>query len=288
MKRLLLSAVFLFAATALFAQEGAMYDFFSDEPSDTAVVFAPGVVSKSNELESDLVISPLGNELFYVVGEWPRTKIMHSEKIGQRWTQPDTAAFSKGCFTTEPTFSADGQWIYYSSSKGKANVLDYNLWRVRKSADGWTNAESVLNIGADSIWEFHPTMTRNKELYFCLWNSKTKKGEIYKAQCSPKGCTDAEKVDLHISTDYGISDPYIDFDGSYMIYSTNMPGGLGDFDQYISYRLPDGGWSAPKDIGAPYNTTGSDFDMDISPDGKYIISYSKDGILLQKNTLTNK
>lgn len=289
MNKLLLTVGFLITiAAGLFAQEGKFYDLFSEEPGDSPTLFAPGIVSKPDIIESDLIISPQGNEIFYVIGKWPYTQIMHSAKTEKGWAEPDTAIFSKGCYTTEPAFSADGQWIYYSSSKGKQNVFDYNIWRVKKTAEGWTNPESVLNIGADSIWEFHSSMTRNNELYFCLWNSKTKKEDIYKTQCSQNGCTTAEKVDLSISSDYGISDPYINYDGTFIIYSTDMPGGLGNLDQYISYRQSDGSWSAPKNLGAPYNTLGPDFDMDISPDGKYIITYSQDGILWQKNTLTNK
>ena len=288
MKKLLIAAgIFFTTAANLFAQDGKYFDFFSEEPGNSPTLFAPGIILKPDVKESDLIISPKGDELFYVLGEWPYTKIMHSEKTEKGWSQPDTATFSIGCYATEPTFSADGQWIYYSSSKGKENISNYNIWRVKKTVHGWTNPESVLNLGDDNIWEFHSSMTRNDELYFCLWDSKTQKGEIYMAQCSTDGCSNAQKVDLSVSTYYGTIDPYIDYDATYMIYATNTPGGLGDFDLYISYQQPDGRWTAPKNLGAPYNTSGPDLDLDISPDGKYIITYSEDGILWQKNTLTN-
>lgn len=290
MHKLLFTVALFFAiASCNTSNNEVRYDLFAEELTDnSAMLFAPGIVSKPDGLEADLTISPKGDEIFYVVGEWPHTKIMHSKKMRRGWTQPDTASFSIGYYTTEPAFSADGQWLYFSSSRGKDNLFDYNLWRVKKTASGWDNPESVLDLGDDTVWEFHPSVTRTGEVFYCRWNSKAQKGEIYKTQCSDKGCVDAGKVDLSISDDYGISDPYVNFDGTFMIYSTNIPGGYGDLDQYISYRGSDGIWSEPKNIGADYNTSGADFDMDISADGKYIITYNKDGIFLRKNSLTNK
>lgn len=288
MKKLYFSIFFIILSASLpvAAQNVNYFDFFSKEPSDTGTVFAPGIISKPGEFESDLVISPSGDEIFYVIGTWPNTKIMHSEKTDLGWALPDTASFSRGCYATEPTFSADGKWIYYSSSKGKENILFYNLWRAKKTSSGWSEGESVLNLGVDTLWEFHPTMTKDNELFFCLWNSKTQKGVINKVMCSPSGCTNPVEVDLSISADYGISDPYVNYDGSYMIFASNMPGGFGNFDQYISYRQEDGTWSAPENLGERFNTSGPDFDIDISPDGKYIIRYTQNGIIWQTNTIT--
>ena len=279
MNKILLSvcSFILLTAASAFAQD-----------KQTATVFAPGVISKPGEKESDLIISPLKNELFYVIGEWPNTKIMHSEKTAQGWSLPDTASFSSNCYATEPTFSADGKWIYYASSKGKDNVLHYNLWRAQKTDSGWSEGESVLDLGADTLWEFHPTMTKNNELFFCLWNSNTQKGVITKVQCTEVGCVNPQEVDLSISADYGISDPYVNYESTYMIVSTNKPGGYGDFDHYITYRQADGSWGALQNLGKEFNTSGPDFDIDISPDGKYIIWYNADGILWQTNSITNK
>jgi hypothetical protein len=63
-----------------------------------------------------------------------------------------------------------------------------------------------------------------------------------------------------------------------MIFSSNRPGGFGGLDQYISFRNNDRTWTSPKNIGPKFNTRNDDYDMDISPDGKYIFIYLKNSI----------
>ncbi len=128
------------------------FDYFGQiPPGDSAEIFTPGLISDTATKESALAIYPNGDEVFFVRGEWPDTKIMYISKSDNGWSLPDTAGFSKDCWTTEPAFSPDGRNLYYSTSKGKSDIKDYNLWRVEKIKDGWSQPESLFDIGGDSI-----------------------------------------------------------------------------------------------------------------------------------------
>ncbi len=56
-------------------------------------------------------------------------------------------------------------------------------------------------------------------------------------------------------------------DGQTMFLYSNRPGGVGGFDLYVSRRQGDG-WTQPKNMGKPVNSSVDEYDPAISPDGK--------------------
>jgi Tol biopolymer transport system component len=276
--KIVLSVIIIIISQNIFPQkpvpEQKSFDYFGQiPPGDSAKIFAHGIISDTATKESALAISPNGNDVFFVRGEWPYTKIMHMVKSGSEWSLPDTAVFSKDCWATEPAFSPGGQYLYYSTSKGKSDIKYYSLWRVKKIKHGWSQPESLFDIGGDSIWEFHPSITKDGLLYFCYWNVKNWTGDIFVSLCLADKCSEPMKIDATINTDYSDVDPFIDKDGSFMIFASNRPGGYGGHDQYISFKNNDGTWTVLKNLGTKFNTREDNYDMDISPDGKYIFLY---------------
>ncbi len=268
----------------LFSQN--LFDYLGQTtPTDSARIFAPGIISKSDTKEGALAISPNGDEVFFVRGEWPKTKIMHMVKSENVWSQPDIAQFSKDCWTTEPAFSSDGKYLYFSTSKGKSNISDYSLWRVKKIKEGWSQLVKMIDFPGDSIWEFHPSLTKDGLLCFCYWDAKKNSGDIYFSKCSSKGCSQPKSAGIPVDSKYSDVDPFIGNDGSYIIYASNRPGGLGGYDQYITFKNNDGTWTAPKNLGPKFNNEKDNSDMDISPDGKYIFYYLNGDIYWMKNTI---
>ncbi len=272
--------IFLIAANVqcLFSQKintcQKPFDYLGQvPPADSAEVFAPGLISDTSKKASILAISPIGDEIFYCIGTWPNTKIMHMQKKGDKWIPQDTAFFSKDCWTTEPAFSPDGKSLFFSSSKGKSDIMSYSLWRIIKTGNKWSQPENLFDVGADSVWEFHPSITKDGSVYFCYWDSKNQTGDIYISQYAENKYTVPVKIDSPISTIYSDVDPYVCPDGTCMIFASNRSDGYGNHDQYISFIDKDGKWSSLKNLGPKYNTKDGDYDMDISPDGKYIFTY---------------
>jgi hypothetical protein len=255
------------------------FDYLGQKvPGDTAALFAPGIISDTAKKARALAISPNGDELFFATGVWPNSRIMYMKKTGDKWSLPDTAIFSKECWATEPAFSPDGQYLYFTSSKGRPDIKSYSLWRVKKSGDNWSQPYNIFDIGGDSIWEFHPTITKGGTLFFCYWDSKNSTGDIYMSECGTDKCSDPVRIGAPVSSGYNDADPFVSQDGSFMIFSSNRPGGYGELDQYITYRNPDGTWSTLKNLGPKYNTRGDDYDIDITPDNKYLLIYMKSSI----------
>jgi len=253
--------------------EEKSFDYFGQtSPGDTAVVFASGTISVEGVHEGAMTISSDGDEVFFVRGTWPYAKIMHMTRSGGSWSLPDTAEFSEDCWATEPVFSPDGRYLYFSTSMGKSNIKDYNLWRIKKTKDGWSEPVSLFDVGGESVWEFHPTISNDGSLYFCWWDTLLQAGDIYLSQCSDQGCSEPVKIDV-LNSDASDADPYIDPDGTYMIFASMRPGGYGLHDHYISFKKSDGSWTSPENMGSKINSEKEDYDMDLSPDGKYIFLY---------------
>ncbi|MGB8492600.1 MAG: hypothetical protein WCE64_16220 [Bacteroidales bacterium] len=277
----LLSLLIITSTTqSLFPQKSASklkpFDYFGQIPPEDALkIFAPGIISDTTKIAHALAISPNGDEVFYSTGTWPNTKIMHMIKTGDLWSLPDTAIFSKDCWATEPAFSPDGKYLYYSTSKGKTDINNYSLWRTKKLRDKWSSPESLFDIGGDSIWEFHPTITNDGSLYFCYWDAKNQTGDIYVSQFMANKFSDPVITGNLISTGYSDVNPFVSPDGMYMLFASNRPGGHGNYDRYISFKNNDGTWTSPKNLGPKFNTRDDDSDMDISPDGKYLFVYLK-------------
>lgn len=254
--------------------EKILFDYFGQiPPKDTAEIFAPGIISDTVKKAWSLAVSPNGDEVFFSRGQWPNTKIMHMKKTGDSWSLPDTAGFSRDCWATEPAFSPDGRYLYFSTSKENMDIYNYSLWRIKKIRDVWSQPEKLFDIGGDSIWEFHPSVASDGSLYFCNWDNKNQTGNIYMSQCDENKCSDPVKIDNPISIGYSDVNPFISPDGRYMIFTSNRPGGYGDYDRYISYRNNDETWTSPKNPGPEFNTKDGDSDMDVSPDGKYLFAY---------------
>lgn len=278
--KVILTGLLIISIQSSFSQRpDKSFDYFGQvTPVDSAELFAPGLISDTAKKARALAISPVGDEVFFSTGVWPRSKIMYMKKNGGKWSSPDTASFSGSCWATEPAFSPDGRYLYFSSSRGKPDISYYSLWRVKKSGDGWSEPVNIFDIGGDTIWEFHPGITNDGSLYFCYWDSKKSTGDIFMSECNDEGCSDPLRIGSPVSTGYNDADPFISPDESFMIFSSDRPGGYGGLDQYTSFRNNDGTWTDLKNTGPEFNTEGDDYDMDITPDGKYILLYVKNNV----------
>lgn len=66
---------------------------------------------------------------------------------------------------------------------------------------------------------------------------------------------------------YSCLHPSLSADGKRLYFASDMPGGEGGYDIYYSDRLPEGGWTAPVNVGPPVNTPKSEITPFIHPNG---------------------
>ncbi|TGL66110.1 OmpA family protein [Leptospira kmetyi] len=74
-----------------------------------------------------------------------------------------------------------------------------------------------------------------------------------------------------INSNFNEKMPAISPDGNFLIFSSDRPGGYGDFDLWISVRnAKNGTWSQPKNLGSPLNSSESEILPFIHQDGEQL------------------
>jgi hypothetical protein len=270
---------FVIGLTGVQAQTSNSSYLGQKPPGKTPELFAPGIVSVENTKEHCLAISPKGDEMFFTAGAgWPNSKIMHVKKAGIQWLPSEPATFLKNDWATQPAFSPDGQYLYFSSSLGEIDIQSYRICRCKKIGDEWTEPEVVIDMPGNLIMEFHPSVDRDGSVYFLRWDFPNQTGDLYVAKAIGDKLEEPVKLKSPISTEFSEVRPTVDPLGKYLLFVSDRPGGCGGKDVYVCHRNPDGAWSDPQNLGPEVNTPGNDDVPTISPDGKYWFFEKNDDI----------
>ena len=136
-------------------------------------MFAPGIVSTGLS-ERDIAITPEGDEIFFsqFAGSYTFGAIMHVQRVGERWQQPEVAPFSgaPGDLDLEPALSWDGTKLYFLSNRPdppRRAGRNEDIWVSDRAADGGWSAPRALGAPVNSEHkECFPSLTRTGTIYF--------------------------------------------------------------------------------------------------------------------------
>lgn len=118
-----------------------------------------------------------------------------------------------------------------------------------------------------------------KTLYFTRVGFKSKKdfintAKIFIATGHDRSWGNVKAFD-HNSDKYSVAHPSISSDGNTLFFCSDMPGGLGGKDLWMSKKSANG-WEKPVNLGPDINTSGDEMFPTIKKDG--ILYYSSDGL----------
>ena len=116
-------------------------------------------------------------------------------------------------------------------------------------------------------------------LYFTRVDYIQKKGyvnrsKIFSATAKGKSWTNIKPIELN-SLDYSIAHPSISADNSTLYFTSDMPGGYGGKDLYMSKKEGET-WGAPVNLGPDINTSGDEMFPTIRKDG--VLFFSSNGL----------
>jgi Tol biopolymer transport system component len=149
---------------------------------------------------------------------------------------------------------------------------DSDIWVARREGKTWGPATWLgPEVNASPASDYYPTLTRAGTMYF----SSNRPGglggnDVYRTRRLDGRWTTPENVGAPVNSSSREYDPFIAPDESYLIFTSERPGGLGRADLYVSPRLPDGSWGTPVNLGPGVNTAGSEYTPMLSPDGRYL------------------
>jgi len=254
--------------------------FSNQIPTDTSLVFAPGIISTEHTFESPITFNSDMTELFYG-HQKPKEKIkIYTMKlIDGRWSKPEIASFSLNSEypDSRPRLNPKGDLLYFSSNRpleGSTESSGQHQWYVKKNESGWGEPIPVEEPFVDkSIVDLTPS--ENGNLYFSA-NKKNGKSEdegIYYSINQDGQYTSTKRMSDEINyPDNWTCCPYIAPDESYIIYDSPRTSGFGDTDLYISFNK-NGSWTESYNLGPRVNTEHGEGLATVSPDEKYLFFY---------------
>ncbi len=131
-------------------------------------------------------------------------------------------------------------------------------------------------------WDGQPSISGDGQLLFFSSDRKHGHGgsDIYMCARSGSGEWGAP-VDLSFNTGGDEVSPHIASDNQTLYFAANdLPGGLGGYDIYVTYRKGENEWSQPKNLGPSVNTKSDEMFFSIPPseDAVYLASNRPGGI----------
>lgn len=245
-------------------------------PAPAAELVAPGVINTAAD-EYGPTLSPDGRTLVFTrrFDREGREALMISWWRGGAWTTPERLPFSERA-DKEPAFATNGRRLYFASTReypgkpaptGPQGASD--LWVVDWSGRTW-GAPTPLPQGVNtSVYESYPAVAASGTLYWAGYREGGAGGnDLWRARPAGEGFAEPENLTA-LNTEHTDADPFVAPDESYVIFSSDRPGGAGEGDLYVSWQAG-GTWSPPVSLGPVVNTTEYEYTPWVSADGRWL------------------
>ncbi len=218
---------------------------------------------------SGITLSPDGKTFYFAQD---RSEIMVSRFEDGKWSAPATAEFSGKYRDGDPFMSPDGSRLFFWSTRPLQGQQRKNmaLWVVDRRGKGWSEPGDLgISINGPDGGPGFPSVTSRGDLYFMASRSDSIGGlDIYRAEASDGSYSSPKNLGPEINSKHSELDAYVAPDESYIIFTSDRPGGLGGGDLYISNRRG-GSWTSPRNLGPRINSAGYECCPSVSPDGKH-------------------
>jgi Tol biopolymer transport system component len=147
------------------------------------------------------------------------------------------------------------------------------MYVMEKTTSGWSQGKPLITIKDAGP---RPTVAENGNIYVPIFDRSQPKPrmDVFVLKLKDGVYQSPERLPDSVNSG-GIEEHlYVAPDESYLLFDSDRAGGLGKSDIYISFHKPDGSWSQARNLGAPINTPGFDYNSRVSPDGKYLFYFS--------------
>jgi Tol biopolymer transport system component len=235
-------------------------------PGDSAIVFAPELISTDSIFTGTSTFSTDGREFYFAVtnNRWDHFEMWSTKFIDGKWSIPAKAAFlddSLQLDELEPFIAPDGKRIYFNAG----NAGNTDIWYCERMGTAWGKPTKLSDMINTSDLEWYPTISSRNTLYFA------KNGDMYRSTFQDGRFNKAEKLGCPVNSIDGDGDPFISPNEDYLIFQSHRLGGLGQADLYISYKKEDGSWTNPRNLGPKINTGEYENAPSVTQDGKYLM-----------------
>ncbi|MCI0601745.1 hypothetical protein L0156_01915, partial [bacterium] len=170
-------------------------------------------------------------------------------------------------------FTKDGNTLYFISNRplkyGEPQKSDFDIWKVEKTKDGWSNPIRMESPVNSEFSEYYPTVTDEETMYFGSRRKGGKGGaDIYVSRLENGEYRTAENLGDSVNTAGNEFEPFIAFDESFLIFMATPSESLEEADFFISYREQEL-WTKARKLPLPFNSSVTEFSPKVTRDSKY-------------------
>lgn len=236
-----------------------------DLNSDKPALFGEGLIS-TDLYERDVAISNDGEEIIFTLGNYKQTSrcLVSIKKEAGQWGKKEILPFSGKYNDIEPFLSADGQRLFFASTRPMDNDTtrtDYNIWMTTRKGNGWeapVPLDSLINSAKD---EFYPAVSSNGNLYFTATRENgIGREDIFLSKYTDGKYQAAMPLDSTINTAVFEFNAYVSPDEDLLVFSSfGRKDGQGGGDLYFSTKDENGKWKTAKNMGELVNSEKLDY-----------------------------
>jgi outer membrane protein OmpA-like peptidoglycan-associated protein len=180
-----------------------------------------------------------------------------------------------------PSLTADGQTLFFCSRR-EGNIGGYNAARRTYLEDFYYSVRDpktneyteAVNLGPPvNTPQNEGAATFSQDGQFVIFTACDREDgfgncDLYASMLNGKNWSTPVNLGPGVNSPEWDTQPCLSHDGKTLYFVSLRPGGLGESDIYTTTLLPNGRWSKPKNLGAPINTPGREFNPFISADGQ--------------------
>ncbi|MCZ6835772.1 MAG: hypothetical protein O7G85_08365 [Planctomycetota bacterium] len=240
-------------------------------PRDTPVHFKPELIPEG-QLAHAGVFTPDQNEYYYTLSDasFSQFTVMFITNLADQWTAPKEAFFNSSYLEHGVHFTADGQWVYFSSTRPveKEEFSSvWHIWRSKKLENGWSDPEWVAIPGMETKSTSHPSLVRSGRMYFHSSNPDFSDMALYVTEPAMGVFTKAKKIVFPEGANHNTFTPFVAQDESYILFGKKFDD-FREHELYISFR-DQNAWQVPRRLHDNINTNnlGNPY---VTPDGQYL------------------
>ena len=212
----------------------------------------------------------------------PYEDVFYSTKAKGKWSRAKNigSTVNTKYNNSNAAMSADGKTLYLYNDEGNGDIyvserLKDGTWGVPVPLPGIINStfrEESLTVTKDGNTIYfsseRPGGLGGSDIYMCTKDSNGKWSTL-------------KNLGPAINTEFDDDDPFIDFDGMTLHFSSKGRKGMGGYDIFKSSFIPEKKeWSEPENVGYPINTPDDDIQFVSTKDGlrSYYASVHDDGM----------
>jgi len=254
-----------------------------------------GVNSRYDELAP--VLAPDGNTIFFCREGHPdnvgvRTIVdgasalrddqdiwMSRRKSDGSWAEAEhiNAPFNSRTYDFPVGTSADGKTLYIGNVYSKDGSVSPGVSKTRFRGGKWTFPEPlrIQNFYNEANLVNYSLSADERTLILNLQRKDTVgRMDLYVSFLQPDDSwSEPMNLGKEINSAFMEVTPFLASDNKTLYFASNRPGGVGQFDMYMSRRLDNTWthWTEPVNLGPNINTAGNDINYIIAPTGDYAI-----------------